>query len=100
MPSLLWVLWDPVTFRSVLLGAACLLLLMAGLRLRWTAPVLFAASVGSLLVLRHAAPFVESAVPRWVLIGAAGAVLIGMGATWEHRLQEARLLAGYVRRLR
>jgi hypothetical protein len=39
-------------------------------------------------------------VPRWVLIGGAGAVLIAVGATWERRLTDARHLAGYVRALR
>jgi hypothetical protein len=35
-----------------------------------------------------------------VLIGAAGALLIGVGATWERRLLEARHLMIYVRALR
>jgi len=51
-------------------------------------------------VVRLAAPYVEDAVPRWVLIGAAGALLIAVGVTWEARLREARQLAGYVRGLR
>ncbi len=99
VPSLLWVLWDPVTLRSVLLGVGCLALVVVGLRLRWTAPVVFAATVGSLLILRHATPVAE-AVPRWVLIGGAGALLIAMGITWERRLQEARAVVGFVRGLR
>ena len=51
-------------------------------------------------MLRLAAPYVGDAVPRWVLIGGAGALLIAVGATWERRLAEARQLAGYVRALR
>jgi hypothetical protein len=39
-------------------------------------------------------------VPRWVLIGLAGAVLIGLGASWERRLVEARQLMASVRGLR
>ena len=101
VPSLLWVLWEePVTLRSLLLGAGCLLLLVGGVRIRWTAPVVFAATVGALVVLRHAAPFIDQAVPRWVLIATAGALLIGLGITWERRIQEARLAVGYVRTLR
>jgi hypothetical protein len=100
VPSLLWVLADPATLRSVLLGAACLLLVVAGVRMRWTAPVLFAATVGALVVLRHAGPFVDQAVPRWVLIATAGTLLMSMGITWERRIQEARAVVGYVRRLR
>jgi hypothetical protein len=94
------VLADPATLRSVLLGAACLLLVVAGVRMGWTAPVLFAATVGALLVLRHAGPFVDQAVPRWVLIATAGTLLMSMGITWERRIQEARAVVGYVRRLR
>jgi cell division protein FtsW (lipid II flippase) len=100
VPSLLWTFREPFEIRSVLLGAGCLALLLAGLRVNWTAPVVYAATAGILLVLRLAAPFVDAAVPRWVLIGVAGAVLIGMGVTWERRLQEARQLTGYVRELR
>ena len=69
-------------------------------RMRWTAPVLFAATVGACVVLRHAAPHIGDALPRWVLIAAAGAVLISMGVTWERRVQEARAFAGYLRALR
>lgn len=58
------------------------------------------ATAGALLVLRLAAPYVDDAVPRWVLIGAAGAILILTGVTWERRLQEARQMVGYVRGLR
>ena len=98
-PSLLWVLADPVTLRSLLLGAACLGLVLAGLRVRWSAPLAWAALVGTLLVLRHATPVAE-AVPRWALIGSAGALLVAMGITWEQRVREARAVAGYVRALR
>jgi hypothetical protein len=100
VPSLLWVLRDPVSLRSLLLGLCCLGAVLVGLRLRWTAPVLFGAGTGGLLVLRLAGPFVAAAVPRWVLIGAAGVLLIGVGVTWERRLREARMLAGQVRNLR
>ena len=100
VPSLLWVLVEPTGLRALLLGLGCFALVLAGLRLRWTAPLALGATVGGLLVLRLAAPYVGDAVPRWVLIGGAGAVLIAVGATWEHRLADARHLAGYVRALR
>lgn len=99
VPSLLWVLWDPVTLRSALLGLACLALVGAGVRMRWTAPVVFAATVGALVVLRHATPIAE-AVPRWALIASAGALLVAVGITWERRILEARAVAGYIRALR
>ncbi len=100
VPSLLWALDEPLTPRGLLLGLACFGLVVGGARARWTAPVLWGASVGLLLVLRFAAPYVGDAVPRWVLIGAAGAVLVAMGVTWERRLADARHLVRYVRALR
>jgi hypothetical protein len=100
VPSLLWALDEPLTLRAALLGVACLALVLAGVRLRWAAPLVHGAVVGALLVLREAAPYVGDAVPRWALIGAAGAVLIALGITWEQRLRDARAVAGYVRALR
>lgn len=100
VPSLLWVLAEPMEIRALLLGLACLVLVVAGLRLQWTAPVAAGALVGGLEVVRLAAPYIGDAVPRWVLIGSAGALLIVMGVTWERRLQEARQVMGYVRGLR
>jgi hypothetical protein len=100
VPSLLWVLADPTGLRPLLLGLGCLGLVLAGVALRWTAPIALGATAGALLVLRLAAPYVTDAVPRWVLIGAAGALLVALGATWERRLAEARQVVGYVRALR
>lgn len=100
VPSLLWVLDDPTTPRSLLLGLACIGLVVAGLQLRWTAPLLFGAVVGAAIVLRSAAPYVGDAVPRWATIGTAGVLLVALGITWEQRVREARLLVGYVRQLR
>ena len=100
VPSLLWVLVEPTGLRSLLLGLGCLVLVLLGSRLGWTAPIALGSTVGCLLVLRLAAPYVGDAVPRWVLIGATGALLIAVGATWERRLLEARHLMDYVRSLR
>lgn len=100
LPSLMWVLADPTGLRSLLLGVACFGLVLGGVQLRWAAPVTLGAAAGALLVLRLAAPYVDDAVPRWVLIGSAGAILILTGVTWERRLREARQVVGYVRGLR
>jgi hypothetical protein len=51
-------------------------------------------------VLREAAPYVDQSVPRWVLIGMAGVLLLAVGITWESRVREARLAVGYLRGLR
>ena len=99
-PSLLWVLDDPTTLRTLVLGLACLALVVSGSRLRWTAPLLLGSVVGAAIVLRSAAPYVGDAVPRWATIGTAGVLLVALGITWEQRVREARVLAGYVRQLR
>jgi hypothetical protein len=100
LPSLLWAAGEPAGVRALLLGLACVALLLAGAQLRWTAPVVWGAAVGAVLVLRLAAPVVDAAVPRWALIGVAGALLVATGVTWERRLRDAQALVGYVRRLR
>jgi hypothetical protein len=99
VPSLLWVLADPLSPRAVLLGTACLGLLLAGSALRWTAPVLVGWLVGAALVLRELAPYAAH-TPQWVVIGAAGGVLIGAGVTWETRVRDLRRTAAYLGRLR
>ena len=99
VPSLLWALADPIALRSTLLGLACLVLVVGGVRLHWSAPLVHGAVVGGLLVVRLATP-VADAVPRWALIGAAGILLVALGITWEQRVRDARRLAGYVRGLR
>src|SRR4051794_29321696 len=100
VPSLLWALEEPTGLRPVLLGLACLVLVLAGARLGWTAPIAAGALVGGVLVVRLAAPYIGDAVPRWALIAAAGALLVGVGATWERRVQEARQVVGVIRSLR
>lgn len=99
VPSLLWVLVDPVSTRAVVLGLACLVMLLAGTVLRWTAPVLVGWVVGGLLVVRELGPYAAE-TPQWVLIGTAGTLLIGIGITWEARLRDLRQAAAYLGRLR
>ncbi len=100
LPSLLWTLDEPISLRALLLGIACLGLVLLGSARRIAAPLVAGAAAGTLLVLRESAPWIDMAVPRWALIGAAGSLLIALGVTWESRLREARAVAGYVRDLR
>jgi hypothetical protein len=99
VPSLLWVLADPVSLRAVLLGLVCLGLVLAGAQLRWSAPLAVGGLVGGLLVLREVAPY-ASELPQWVLIGLAGSVLTVVGVTWERRILELRQATAYLGRLR
>ncbi|MCL2540952.1 MAG: hypothetical protein FWE71_00660 [Nocardioidaceae bacterium] len=99
IPSLLLVLGDPVSLRSLLLGTACLVLVLAGATMRWSAPVLAGTAVGVVLVLRELGPYAGT-VPQWVWIGLAGVLLTVTGITWERRLRDLRRAAGLIGRLR
>ncbi|HWI43685.1 MAG TPA: hypothetical protein VNS81_08690 [Nocardioides sp.] len=99
VPSLAWVLDDPVSLRALLLGAACVALMLLGARLRWSAPLLAGSAVGTVLVLRELAAF-PGEIPTWVWIGLAGTLLVVVGTTWERRLVEVRQAVGYLGRLR
>ena len=99
VPSLLWVLDDPVSLRALLLGAACLGLVLVGPALRWSAPLLVGSVVGAVLVLRELAPYAVE-VPPWVLIGLAGTALTVVGVTWERRVRDVRRTTAYLGRLR
>jgi hypothetical protein len=99
VPSLLWALVDPVSPRAALLGGGCLVLLLGGAALRWSAPVIVGGLVGGALVLRELAPYAEQ-TPQWVLIGSAGLVLLATGISWEARVRDLRRAAAYLGRLR
>jgi hypothetical protein len=98
VPTLLQVLVDPLSGRAVVLGLGCLALVLAGARLRWAAPLVAGASVGTLVVLREAVH--AQLLPQWMVIGAIGITLTVLGVTWEQRLAELRRAAGYLRALR
>jgi hypothetical protein len=96
LPSLFAGFADAALTRSVivLVCAAAVAAIGAGLRLQ--APLV----VGSLVALADAlwlaAPHV-AALPRWVSLGAVGAALIFLGATYERRRFQAGQLAEHVR---
>ncbi|GAB2865096.1 SCO7613 C-terminal domain-containing membrane protein [Nocardioides pacificus] len=99
VPSLLWSLADPVSWRALALGVACLALVLAGAALRWSAPLSVGAGTGAVLVLRELAPYAE-VLPQWALIGLAGTLLTFVGVTWESRVKQLRATGAYLERLR
>ena len=99
VPSLLWVMADPAGPRAVLLGVACLGLVLGGAQLRWSAPLAVGGIVGGLLVIREVAPYATD-IPQWVMIGLAGTILTVVGVTWESRLLDVRRATTYLGRLR
>ena len=100
VPTLLQVLaGEQVSWRALLLGLGCLALVLAGTRLRWSAPLVVGATVGAALVLYEASPY-AAAAPLWVVIALAGTVLTVVGVTWESRLRNLRDATAYLSRLR
>src|SRR5207248_326280 len=81
-PTVLLALGDPGLVRPLGALAAGAVLVLVGARQRWQAPL----GVGGLTIvvlgLQQLAPMVEQ-LPRWVSFGAAGLVLITVGATYE-----------------
>ncbi|MCM0620929.1 SCO7613 C-terminal domain-containing membrane protein [Nocardioides bruguierae] len=99
LPSLWLSLREPLSTRALLLGLACLALVLVGVRLRLSQPVLAGAVVGLVLLGREATPWL-TAGPRWVPFVLAGLVLGAVALTWEARLADVRRAAAYVGRLR
>src|SRR4051794_19789956 len=99
VPSVLVVLDDPAPLRALLLGMSCLALVLAGVALRWTAPLVVGSVVGGLLVLRELAPYAAQ-LPSWVVIGLSGTLLLVVGVTWESRMRDVRTTGRYVASLR
>ena len=99
VPSLLWVLDDPLSLRALLLGVACLAVLLGGVMLRWSGPVVAGAAVGGVLVVRELAPYYGQS-PQWLVIGFAGVLLTVVGVTWERRLQDLHRVGEALGRLR
>ncbi len=100
VPSLLVALVDDdLTVRALLLALACLALVLAGVTLRWSAPLLVGGVVGAVLALRVLGPFAAD-VPPWILLGTAGVLLTVVGVTWEQRVRDLRRAGAYLARLR
>jgi hypothetical protein len=79
------------TARPLLLTAAALLVLLAGARARLQAPLVLGGATLLLLGVDAVAP-VAAQLPRWLTIGAAGLLLLWLGATAERRLERLRRL--------
>lgn len=106
VPSLLFDFTaDNALWRAITLGIVSLAVLLAGVRLRWQAPVLLA---GIVLIVHAVAQlwpwisalYVSASGLLWVWIGIAGAVLIFVAATYERRIRELKAVALAIRSLR
>ncbi|MGW6981976.1 SCO7613 C-terminal domain-containing membrane protein [Streptomyces sp. NPDC054932] len=103
LPSLLAAWGDPGWLRPLLLGAAALVVTLAGARRRLQAPLLLGGAVLAAVAVHELAPYVvqvAGALPRWVPPALAGLLLLAVGATYERRLRDARRLRAAIGRLR
>ncbi|MGQ0467508.1 MAG: SCO7613 C-terminal domain-containing membrane protein [Sporichthyaceae bacterium] len=92
VPSLLATLDDEDFTRALLLGVAALCVLLVGVSAKLQAPLALGGAMLAVDAVVQIAPYAD-AVPRWVSIGAAGILLLGLGATFERRLRDVRQLA-------
>ncbi|WP_395695379.1 SCO7613 C-terminal domain-containing membrane protein [Nocardioides sp.] len=83
VPSLAVTVRDPVSLRALLLALACAALVAVGAARRVRAPLVCGALTGAALVVVELVPY-HDAVPRWVLLTAAGTCLVVAGVRWEH----------------
>ncbi|MER6102324.1 hypothetical protein ABT115_08305 [Streptomyces sp. NPDC001832] len=103
VPSLFTAWFDPHWIRPLLLGAAALVITLSGARLRLQALLLLGGAVLALDALHELAPYVAQvlgALPRWLPLAVAGALLLTIGATYEQRLRDARRLKKTLGRMR
>jgi hypothetical protein len=91
IPSLLASFDDANLTRPLLLGAAALLVLLVGAQQRLQAPLVIGGAVLAVDALQLLAPY-AAALPRWLTLGAAGLLLVGVGATYEQRRRDVTRL--------
>lgn len=103
VPSLVAAWADPHWPRPLLLGAAALVITLAGARWRLQALLVLGGAALALDAVHELAPYVvqvAGALPRWVAPALAGVVLLAVGATYEKRLRDARRLRSVLGRMR
>jgi len=84
LPSLLACFDDRTLTRPLLVGLAALVVLLLGARSRLQAPLALGGAVLAVDALQLLAPY-AAALPRWMPLALAGALLVGLGATYEQR---------------
>jgi hypothetical protein len=91
LPSLIASFDDESLTRPLLLGAAALVVLLIGAQQRLQAPLVIGGGVLAVDALQLMAPY-AAALPRWLTLGAAGLLLVGVGATYEQRRRDVTRL--------
>ncbi|MGW1890784.1 SCO7613 C-terminal domain-containing membrane protein [Streptomyces sp. NPDC002004] len=103
LPSLVAAWGDPHWLRPLLLGTAALMVTLVGARRRLQAPLVLGGTVLALVALHELAPYIVQVVgtlPRWLPPALAGLLLLGVGATYEQRMRDARRIREALRGMR
>ena len=77
--------------RPLLVGLASLIVLLVGARTRLQAPLVLGGAVLAVDALRLLGPY-AAALPRWLPLALAGALLVGVGTTYENRRRDVSRL--------
>jgi hypothetical protein len=87
LPSLVASFDDATLTRPLLLGGVALTVLLVGAQQRLQAPLVIGGGVLAIDALQLLAPY-AAALPRWLTLGAAGLLLVAVGATYEQRRRD------------
>ncbi|WP_258726918.1 SCO7613 C-terminal domain-containing membrane protein [Cellulomonas sp. NS3] len=95
--------WEPTMWRLVLVLVGATAAVVVGAVRRWQAPFVLGAAALAVVAVVQASPAAVAAmqvVEWWVVLALGGAVLLGLGLTYERRLREAREAARFVAAMR
>ncbi|MGZ4670972.1 MAG: SCO7613 C-terminal domain-containing membrane protein [Blastococcus sp.] len=95
VPSAFVVVASPTALRLVLVVAAAAAVTVLGTLTHRQAPFVLGATVLAAVVIGRLAPYAPL-LPRWLTLGAAGLVLLLLGATYERRRQQAREAVAWI----
>lgn len=87
LPSLLASYLGSPLWRPLALAGVCVVVVLLGGRERLQAPLVIGGAVLTADALLLLAPY-AAALPRWLALGAAGTLLVAVGATYEQRLRD------------
>lgn len=95
VPSALVVIAEPTSLRLVLVLAAAAVMTAGGALVHRQAPFVLGSVVLLIVTVGRLAPYAPL-LPRWITLGAAGLLLLVVGATYERRRQQAREAVAWV----
>jgi hypothetical protein len=99
VPSALLTGTGPDPLRLALVVAGAVLVTVLGTRTHRQAPFVLGTASLAYVVLARLGPYAPL-LPRWLLLTAAGLVLLAVGATYERRRQQAREAVAWVAQMR